>query len=73
MHTESSSGHRNLEALDFLSLVRGINQEDALCHQRVASEASHIAALCELVFSRLIGRSVGWLVGCVCWLVGCVG
>jgi N-acetylmuramic acid 6-phosphate etherase len=53
MHTESSSGHRNLEALDFLSLVKGINQEDALCHQRVASEASHIAALCELVFSRL--------------------
>ena len=53
MQTESSSHHRNLEALDFLSLVQGINQEDALLHARVASEASHIAALCELVFSRL--------------------
>ena len=53
MQTESSSHHRNLESLDFLSLVQGINQEDALLHARVASEASHIAALCELVFSRL--------------------
>ena len=53
MQTESSSHHRNLEALDFLSLVQGINLEDALLHARVASEASHIAALCELVFSRL--------------------
>ena len=42
MQTESSSHHRNLEALDFLSLVQGINQEDALLHARVASEASHI-------------------------------
>lgn len=53
MHTESSSSHRNLEQLDFLSLVEGINKEDALCHERVASEAKSIAELCELVFSRL--------------------
>jgi len=39
--------------LDFLSLVEGINREDALCHQRIAQEASVIASLCELVFDRL--------------------
>ncbi|MFN5596515.1 MAG: hypothetical protein ACK49P_04570 [Bacteroidota bacterium] len=50
MQTESSSHHRNLEALDFFSFVQGNNQEDALFHARVASEASHNAALCVLVF-----------------------
>ena len=45
MQTESSSNHRNLEQLDFLSLVQGINREDALLSARVASEASHISPL----------------------------
>jgi N-acetylmuramic acid 6-phosphate etherase len=53
MQTESKSSHNHLEQLDFLSLVQGINKEDALCHARVASEASRIATLCELVYSRL--------------------
>ncbi len=53
MHTESNSLHRDLEHLDFLSLITGINAEDAFCHERVNRELPQIAALAELIFSRL--------------------
>ena len=53
MHTESSSHHSHLEQQDFLSLVTGINREDALCHERIANELPVIASLCELIFDRL--------------------
>jgi len=53
MHTESSSNHSHLEQQDFLSLVTGINREDALCHSRIANELPVISALCELIYDRL--------------------
>lgn len=53
MLTESTSHHADLDKLDFLSLVSGINQEDAFCHQRVSAQLAVIAALCEKVYDRL--------------------
>ncbi len=51
--TESTSNHSNLDGLNFLELVTGINQEDAILADRVADELSVIAALSEQVYKRL--------------------
>ncbi len=51
--TEANSYHQSLENLSFLDLVAGINQEDAILHERVADELSKIAELCELVHTRM--------------------
>ncbi len=51
--TESSSNHQRLEDLNFLELVAGINEEDALLHLRVHDELSVIANLCAAVFDRM--------------------
>ncbi len=52
--TEASSNHRALESLDFLDLVTGINQEDAVLHERVADELFVIKNLCESVYQRMM-------------------
>lgn len=51
--TEASSNHQALENLTFIDLVAGINQEDAVLHQRVGAEIAVIANLCDAVHARM--------------------
>ncbi|MFM1792576.1 MAG: hypothetical protein RLZZ252_930 [Bacteroidota bacterium] len=51
--TESTSNHQALENLSFLELAAGINQEDAILHEKVAEELSVIAELSESVYLRM--------------------
>ena len=51
--TESASHFNNLDELDFLALVTGINQEDMSIADRVANELPVIAKLSEAIYNRL--------------------
>jgi len=51
--TESASHFNNLDELDFLALVTGINQEDMSIADRVANELPVIAKRSEAIYNRL--------------------